>query len=72
MLAAAGGKLPTLELVAEVMLSDAAYDTPLLAPYREGGARGDMPYINFTWITGRRGGLRSCLSISWITGMPSP
>ncbi|MFR3033873.1 MAG: PHP domain-containing protein [Alistipes putredinis] len=71
-LAAAGGKLPTLELVAEVMLSDAAYDTPLLAPYREGGARGDMPYINFIWITGRRGGLRSCPSISWITGMPSP
>ena len=55
MLAAAGGKLPTLELVAEVMLSDAAYDTPLLAPYREGGARGDMPYINFYLDYGAQG-----------------
>lgn len=54
-LAAAGGKLPTLELVAEVMLSDAAYDTPLLAPYREGGARGDMPYINFYLDYGAQG-----------------
>ena len=31
-LAAAAGKLPTMELIAEVMLSDAACDTPLLAP----------------------------------------
>ena len=46
-LAAAAGKLPTMELIAEVMLSDAACDTPLLAPYREGGVRGDMPYISF-------------------------
>ena len=37
-LAAAAGKLPTMELIAEVMLSDPACDTPLLAPYREGGA----------------------------------
>ncbi len=66
------GSLPTLELVAEVMLSDAADDTPLLAPYREGGARGDTPYWIFIWITGAGGGLRSCLLISWITGMPSP
>lgn len=54
-LAAAGGKLPTLELVAEVMLSDEKYDTPLLAPYREGGARGDMPYINFYLDYGAQG-----------------
>lgn len=38
-LAAAAGKLPTMELIAEVMLSDPACDTPLLASYREGGAR---------------------------------
>lgn len=54
-LAAAAGKLPTLELIAEVMLSDAACDTPLLAPYREGGVRGDMPYINFYLDFGAQG-----------------
>lgn len=54
-LAAAAGKLPTMELIAEVMLSDAACDTPLLAPYREGGARGDMPYINFHLDFGAQG-----------------
>lgn len=46
-LEASGGKLPSAELIAEVMLSDAAYDSPLLDPYRAGGARSDMPYINF-------------------------
>ena len=46
-LAAAGDKLPTGELIAEVMLSDAKYHTPLLRPYMKGGARSDMPYINF-------------------------
>ena len=46
-LAAAGGNLPTGELIAEVMLSDAKYHTPQLRPYMEGGARSDMPYINF-------------------------
>lgn len=46
-LAAAGGGLPTGELIAEVMLSDTKYHTPLLRPYMEGGARSDMPYINF-------------------------
>ena len=54
-LAAAAGKLPTMELIAEVMLSDHACDTPLLAPYREGGARGDMPYINFYLDFGAQG-----------------
>ncbi len=46
-LAKANGKLPTGELIAEVMLSDKKYDSPLLAPYQKGGARSDMPYINF-------------------------
>ena len=46
-LAAADGKPPTGELIAEVMLSDAKYHTPLLRPYMEGGERSDMPYINF-------------------------
>lgn len=43
----ANGKLPTGELIAEVMLSDKKYDSPLLAPYKQGGERSDMPYINF-------------------------
>ena len=46
-LAAAGGGLPTGELIAEVMLSDANCHTPPLRPYMEGGERSDMPYINF-------------------------
>ncbi|MDR2921291.1 MAG: PHP domain-containing protein [Tannerella sp.] len=46
-LAKAKGKQPTAELVAEVMLSDSKYHTPLLRPYMEGGERSDMPYINF-------------------------
>lgn len=46
-LARANGKLPTGELIAEVMLSDKKYHSPLLAPYMEGGIRSDMPYINF-------------------------
>lgn len=54
-LTAANGKLPSLELIAEVMLSDARYDTPLLAPYRAGGPRGDMPYINFYLDYGAQG-----------------
>lgn len=43
----ANGKLPTGELIAEVMLSDKIYYSPLLSPYMEGGERSDMPYINF-------------------------
>lgn len=46
-LAAAGEKLPTGELIAEVMLADEKFHTPLLRPYMAGGARSDMPYINF-------------------------
>lgn len=45
--AAAGDRLPTGELIAEVMLSEEKYHTPLLRPYMAGGARSDMPYINF-------------------------
>lgn len=43
----ANGKPPTGELIAEVMLSDRQYDSPLLLPYMKGGDRSDMPYINF-------------------------
>lgn len=43
----ANGKPPTGELIAEVMLSDKKYDSPLLLPYMKGGNRSDMPYINF-------------------------
>ena len=43
----ASGKLPSAELIAEVLLGDAKYDYPELLPYREGGERSDMPYINF-------------------------
>lgn len=46
-LAKANGKPPTGELIAEVMLSDEKYYTPLLSPYLKGGGRSDMPYINF-------------------------
>lgn len=58
-LAAAGGKLPTLELVAEVMLSDAAYDTPLLAPYREGRSAGR--YALHQLLPGLRGAGTACV-----------
>lgn len=43
----AAGKLPTGELIAEVLLGDKKYDHPKLLPYRKNGERGDMPYINF-------------------------
>lgn len=43
----ADGKQPTGELIAEVMLADEKYYTPLLNPYLPGGERSDMPYINF-------------------------
>lgn len=46
-LSKAEGKLPTGELIAEVMLSNEKYYTPLLSPYIQGGKRADMPYINF-------------------------
>lgn len=43
----ANGMLPSAELIAEVMLADEQYHTPLLKPYMAGGDRSDMPYINF-------------------------
>lgn len=43
----AGGQLPTGELIAEVMLGDEKYAAEGLHPYMPGGARSDMPYINF-------------------------
>lgn len=46
-LSKADGKLPTGELIAEVMLSDEKYYSPLLLPYMKEGQRSDMPYINF-------------------------
>lgn len=46
-LRAAGRKLPTGELIAEVMLADGRCHTPPLRPYMEGGSRSDMPCINF-------------------------
>lgn len=46
-LAAAGEGLPSAELIAEVILGESRFHTPLLRPYMEGGSRSDMPYINF-------------------------
>lgn len=43
-------ELWTGELFAEVLLHDPRYRAhPLLAPYRENGARSDNPYVNFYW-----------------------
>lgn len=40
----------TGEMFAEVLLHKPEYqEHPLLKPYREGGARGDNPYVNFYW-----------------------
>lgn len=42
------GKLPCAELIAEVLLTNKDYHSnQLLKPYLPGGARSDMPYINF-------------------------
>jgi predicted metal-dependent phosphoesterase TrpH len=47
-LAAAVGKLPCAELIAEVLLHNPRYiDVKALDPYRPGNSRSDMPYINF-------------------------
>ncbi|MBN1791354.1 MAG: PHP domain-containing protein [Bacteroidales bacterium] len=44
----AGGHLPSGELVAEVLLGNDKYlGIEKLDPYRKGGSRSDMPYINF-------------------------
>ena len=46
-LAKAEGEDPIPELIAEVMLSDERYATAMLKPYMTGGARSDMPFLNF-------------------------
>ncbi len=47
-MAAAQGKLPSAELIAEVLLHNPRYShIAALDPYRQEGDRGDMPYINF-------------------------
>ena len=46
-LSKAEGKLPTGELIAEVLLGDKKYECPKLLPYQKGGVRSDMPYLNF-------------------------
>jgi predicted metal-dependent phosphoesterase TrpH len=44
----AKGQLPCGELIAEVLLTNPKYHAnPALIPYLPGGARSDMPYINF-------------------------
>lgn len=44
----AAGKLPSTELIAEVLLGNRKYQgNEKLHPYRKGGERSDMPYINF-------------------------
>lgn len=44
----AEGRLPSAELIAEVLLGNEKYrGIEKLAPYRKGGERSDMPYINF-------------------------
>lgn len=42
----ANGKLPSAELIAEVLLTDGLENKKLL-PYMPGGERSDMPYLNF-------------------------
>ncbi len=40
----------TGEMFAELLLNDTRYlDHPMLKPYRDGGDRGDNPYVNFYW-----------------------
>ena len=47
-LAKADGRLPSPELMAEVLLGSEQYAAnKKLLPYRKGGNRGDMPYLNF-------------------------
>lgn len=45
-----GGRMPQEEQMGEAILDDERNDGhPLLLPYREGAARGNMPLINFYW-----------------------
>lgn len=44
----ANGRPPCVEQIAEVLITNPKYHSnPLLLPYLPGGARSDMPYINF-------------------------
>lgn len=44
----AAGKIPCGELIGEVVLNkENAQENPLLTPYLAGGARSNMPYLNF-------------------------
>lgn len=46
----ASNGIVTGELIGEVLLEDRRnIDSDLLKPYREGGVRCDMPYVNFYW-----------------------
>jgi predicted metal-dependent phosphoesterase TrpH len=46
----AGVNIPHEELMAELILDDERNTAhPLLSPYRAGGARSGMPYVNFFW-----------------------
>lgn len=46
----ANGRLPQEEQMGEAILEDKRNaNNPLLLPYRSGGARADMPLINFYW-----------------------
>lgn len=46
----ANNGIVTGEVIAEVLLEDVRNkDSEILKPYREGGARSDMPYVNFYW-----------------------
>lgn len=46
----ANGKMITGELIAEIILNEKDnMNNELLKPYLKGGARSDMPYVNFYW-----------------------
>ncbi len=47
---AAGGKIVTGELIAEIVLgAETAGKHDCLKPYLQGGAKSDMPYVHFYW-----------------------
>lgn len=49
-LAKAPDEIITGELIAEVLLSDKRNrESEILSPYREGGEKSDMPFVNFYW-----------------------
>lgn len=49
-LSQANNGIVTGELIAELLLEDNRNkNSDILKPYREGGERGDMPYVNFYW-----------------------